>query len=184
MIMLTFLKLRLLKRDSQQVNEHFNKPFVKVFLKNYSNIYRRIIFVSSLVQFVYTGIPLFECMTSSRKGLFTFCQPWTFQGLFFVSRFFLSPCTAETCFRCIFVTVSNGIRGTILSKISTRFGFFKDSLRLAVSKFLISWFAKIVLEFLYLIVFTFAKVVLYLEFLFFWRNLMIINQKLEVNNCL
>ena len=38
--MFRFLKGHLLKRDLQQVNEPFNKLFVRSFLKNYFNSYR------------------------------------------------------------------------------------------------------------------------------------------------
>lgn len=114
--MFRFLIGHLLKRDLQQVNEPFNKLFVRSFLKNYFNRYRQYYSYDhwSFCVYRYTAI----CMSSisSRKGLFTFCSHFAntehFKGFF--SLFFLTLAQRKHVFFASSL-LSNCMRSRILS---------------------------------------------------------------------
>lgn len=98
LIMFRFLIGHLLKRDLQQVNEPFNKLFVRSFLKNYFNRYWQ---YYSYAHWFVLCIPVYRDLYvchqyQAGKGCLHFANTEYFKALF-LSLFF-NPCTAETCF--------------------------------------------------------------------------------------
>lgn len=79
----------LLKRDLQQVNEPFNKLFLRSFLKNYFNRYRQ---YYSYDHWFILCIPVYRDLHvchqyQAGKGCLHFANTEHFKGFFFVSLF-------------------------------------------------------------------------------------------------